>query len=128
MKGPANGEKVKSATGTPNALTRATRAVSAGNSGNSVNLVLERTAVAWFVAGVAAKRAEVEHTLHRASGHKDAARQAFYRAPTTPDAAAETTPDRSKTSLHHRISKGTELQEGCTYPLNAPQLTDDDGR
>jgi len=66
----------------PEALTRAIQGASAGES---VDLVLESTAMAWFVAGVAADRAGVEHTLYRVSGRKAAALRAFYRAHTKTD-------------------------------------------
>jgi len=66
----------------PEALTRAIHDASAGES---VDLVLESTAMAWFVAGVAADRAGVEHRLYRVSGRKAAALRAFYRAHTKTD-------------------------------------------
>lgn len=66
----------------PEALTCAIHHASAGES---VDLVLESTAMAWFVAGVAAERADIEHTLYRVSGRKAAALRAFYRAHTKTD-------------------------------------------
>jgi transposase len=66
----------------PTALTRALRDASAGES---VDVVLESTAMAWFVAAVAAERAGIEHTLYRVSGRKAAALRAFYRAHTKTD-------------------------------------------
>lgn len=66
----------------PDALTRAIRDASGGDA---VDVVLESTAMAWFVAGVAAQRADVEHTLYRVSGRKAAALRAFYRAHTKTD-------------------------------------------
>lgn len=66
----------------PEALTRA---IQHASGGERVDVVLESTAMAWFVAGVAAERAGVEHTLYRVSGRKAAALRAFYRAHTKTD-------------------------------------------
>jgi transposase len=66
----------------PGALTRAIHHASAGER---VDVVLESTAMVWFVAGVAAERADIEHTLYRVSGRKAAALRAFYRAHTKTD-------------------------------------------
>lgn len=67
---------------TPAALTRA---IQDASNGESVDVVVESTAMAWFVAAVAAKRAEVPHTLYRVAGHKAAALRAFYRLHTKTD-------------------------------------------
>ena len=52
---------------TPAALTKA---IEAAANGETLNVVVESTAMAWFVAAVAAKRANVPHTLYRVAGHK----------------------------------------------------------
>ena len=66
----------------PEALTRA---IQDASDGQAVDIVVESTAMSWFVAGVAAERAGVEHTLYRVSGRKAAALRAFYRAHTKTD-------------------------------------------
>ncbi len=67
---------------TPEALTRAIRDACGEQP---VDIVVESTAMAWFVAAVAAERAGIEHTLYRVSGRKAAALRAFYRAHTKSD-------------------------------------------
>jgi transposase len=62
-----------------------TRAIQDASGGHRVTLVIESTAMAWFVAAVAAERAQVAHTLYRVSGRKAAALRAFYRAHTKSD-------------------------------------------
>ena len=67
---------------TPAALTNAIRDAS---NGEPVDVVVESTAMAWLIAAVAAKRAEVPHTLYRVAGHKAAALRSFYRLHTKTD-------------------------------------------
>ena len=67
---------------TPAALTKA---IEAAANGETLNVVVESTAMAWFVAAVAAKRANVPHTLYRVAGHKAAALRSFYRQHTKTD-------------------------------------------
>ena len=81
----ADGARLESTTkvaSNPAALVAALRTAAVGRP---VNIVLESTAMAWFVAGVAAVRAGVDHTLYRVSGRKAAALRAFYRAHTKTD-------------------------------------------
>ena len=66
----ASVDKVFRAASTPEGLTRAIRRAAGGEP---VDVVLESTAMAWFVAGVAAEKSGVEHTLYRVSGRKAAA-------------------------------------------------------
>ena len=54
-------------------------------NGREVSLVLESTAMAWFVAAVAAQRSGVKHKLYRVSGRKAAALRSFYRTHTKTD-------------------------------------------
>lgn len=54
-------------------------------AGREVSLVLEGTAMAWFVAAVAAGRSGVAHKLYRVSGRKAAALRSFYRSHTKTD-------------------------------------------
>lgn len=75
-------ERAFRAPSTPEGLTRAIRRAAGGEP---VNLVLESTAMAWFVAGVAAGKSGVEHTLYRVSGRKAAALRDFYRFHTKTD-------------------------------------------
>lgn len=67
---------------TPAALTRA---IQDASNGEPVDVVVESTAMAWFMAAVAAKRAGVPHTLYRVAGHKAAALRSFYRLHTKTD-------------------------------------------
>lgn len=67
---------------TPAALTAAFR--KAGADG-PVRIVVESTAMAWFVAAVAVVRAGIDATLFRVSGSKAAALRAFYRQHTKTD-------------------------------------------
>lgn len=53
--------------------------------GRAVAVVVESTAMAWFVVAVAAMRAGIAHTLYRVSGAKAAALRRFYRAHTKTD-------------------------------------------
>lgn len=66
----------------PDALTSA---ISLASGGQPVDIVVESTAMSWFVAAVAAEHADVEHTLHRVSGRKAAALRSFYRVHTKTD-------------------------------------------
>ncbi|HEV8623862.1 MAG TPA: IS110 family transposase [Acidimicrobiia bacterium] len=67
---------------TPKGLTDGLRAAA---KGRPVAIVVESTAMAWFVAAVAAVRAGIAHTLYRVSGTKAAALRAFYRSHTKTD-------------------------------------------
>ena len=67
---------------TPKGLTEGIRRAAGGRS---VAIVVESTAMAWFVAAVAALRSGVAHTLYRVSGRKSAALRAFYRSHTKTD-------------------------------------------
>jgi transposase len=67
---------------TPDGLTRAIRKAS---NGQPVDVVVESTAMSWFVAAVAAERSNVPHTLYRVSGRKAAALRSFYQAYTKTD-------------------------------------------
>jgi hypothetical protein len=67
---------------TPKGLTDGLHAAARGRP---VAIVVESTAMAWFVAAVAAARAGIAHTLHRVSGTKAAALRAFYRSHTKTD-------------------------------------------
>jgi transposase len=50
-----------------------------------VAVVVESTAMSWFVAAVAALRSGIDYTLYRVSGTKAAALRGFYRAHTKTD-------------------------------------------
>lgn len=67
---------------TPKALTEGLRRAA---NNRSVAIVVESTAMSWFVAAVAALRSGVDHTLYRVSGSKAAALRGFYRAHTKTD-------------------------------------------
>ena len=67
---------------TPSGLTKGLRDAA---KDRPVAIVVESTAMSWFVAAVAALRSGVEHTLYRISGNKAAALRAFYRAHTKTD-------------------------------------------
>ena len=67
---------------TPKGLTEGIRQAA---KGRSVAIVVESTAMAWFIAAVAALRSGVDHTLYRVSGRKSAALRAFYRSHTKTD-------------------------------------------
>lgn len=75
-------ESVRKVASTPAGLVAALRKAAAGGA---VHIVLESTAMAWFVAGVAAVRAAVDHTLFRVSGTKAVALPALYRTHTKTD-------------------------------------------
>jgi transposase len=75
-------EATRTAASTPKGLTEALRTSA---KGRAVAIVVESTAMAWFVAAVAAVRAGVVHTLYRVSGSKAAALRAFYRSHTKTD-------------------------------------------
>lgn len=75
-------ESTRRVSSTPKGLTEGLRRAA---KGRSVRIVVESTAMAWFVAAVAAVRAGIEHTLYRVSGSKAAALRAFYRAHTKTD-------------------------------------------
>ncbi len=67
---------------TPRGLTEGIRKAA---QGRAVAIVVESTAMAWFVAAVAALRSGVEYRLYRVSGRKSAALRAFYRSHTKTD-------------------------------------------
>lgn len=67
---------------TPAGLMRAVRKAS---NGEPINLVVESTAMSWFLAAVAAERSGVPHTLYRVSGRKAAALRDFFRTHTKTD-------------------------------------------
>jgi len=67
---------------TPKGLTEGIRQAA---KGRCVAIVVESTAMVWFVAAVAALRSGVEHTLYRVSGRKSAALRDFYRSHTKTD-------------------------------------------
>ena len=62
-----------------------TRAIQAASAGEPVDVIVESTAMAWFVAGVAAERSGVQHDLYRVNGRKAAALRRFYRYHTKTD-------------------------------------------
>jgi transposase len=66
----------------PEALTAAFAKLGARGP---VNVVVESTAMAWFVAAVAVQRAQIDATVFRVSGTKAAALRKFYRAHTKTD-------------------------------------------
>jgi transposase len=72
----------RSAASTPKGLTEG---IARAAAGREVRIVVESTAMAWFVAAVAALRAGVIHTLYRVSGSKAAALRSFYRSHTKTD-------------------------------------------
>jgi transposase len=81
----ASGSKIESTrkvASTPKGLTVGLRRAA---NGRAVAIVVEATAMAWFVAAVAAARAGIDHTMYRVSGAKAAALRAFYRAHTKTD-------------------------------------------
>ena len=89
---------------TPSALTSA---IEQASDGRPVDIIVESTAMTWFVAGVAAERSGVEHTLHRVSGRKAAALRTFYRAHTKTDridAPLRKTGRRLNSSLRRRLT------------------------
>jgi transposase len=67
---------------TPEALTAAFAKLGAGRP---VNVVVESTAMAWFVAAVAVLRAGIDARVFRVSGTKAAALRKFYRQHTKTD-------------------------------------------
>lgn len=67
---------------TPNGLTHA---IQKASNGEPIDMVVESTAMSWFVAAVAAERSGVPHTLYRVSGRKAAALRSFYQAYTKTD-------------------------------------------
>jgi transposase len=81
----AEGATILSNQRIPSRPAELTRAIRAASGGQPVGIVLESTAMAWFVAAVAAARAGIEHCLYRVSGRKAAALRAFYRAHTKTD-------------------------------------------
>lgn len=75
-------EASRSAASTPKGLTEA---IARAAGGREVAIVVESTAMAWFVAAVAAVRSGVVHTLYRVSGSKSSALRSFYRSHTKTD-------------------------------------------
>jgi transposase len=81
----AEGTKVtgsRKVASTPEALTAMFTKLGAGGP---VNVVVESTAMAWFVAAVAVLRAGIDARVFRVSGTKAAALRKFYRAHTKTD-------------------------------------------
>ena len=81
----AEGTKVtasRKAASTPEALTAMFAKLGANGP---VNVVVESTAMAWFVAAVAVLRSGIDATVFRVSGTKAAALRKFYRAHTKTD-------------------------------------------
>jgi transposase len=75
-------ESTRQVASTPKGLTEGLRRAA---QGRPVAIVVESTAMAWFVAAVGAVRAGIDHTLYRVSGSKAAALRGFYRAHTKTD-------------------------------------------
>lgn len=75
-------EATRTVASSPKGLTEGLRRAA---KGRPVAIVVESTAMAWFVAAVAAVRAGIVHSLYRVSGTKAAALRAFYRAHTKTD-------------------------------------------
>jgi len=75
-------ESTRKVPSTPEGLVAGFRRAAAGRA---VAVVVESTAMAWFVAAVAAARAGIVHTMYRVSGAKAAALRNFYRAHTKTD-------------------------------------------
>jgi transposase len=75
-------ESTRRVASTPNGLVQGLERAA---KGREVAIVVESTAMAWFVAAVAAVRGGIDHTLYRVSGAKAAALRAFYRAHTKTD-------------------------------------------
>jgi len=81
----ASGSAIESSarvSSTPRGLTNG---IAKAAAGRSVAIVVESTAMAWFVAAVAAVRSGVSHTMYRVSGRKAAALREFYRSHTKTD-------------------------------------------
>ena len=81
----AQGGKVLSNRAVRSTPQELTRAIEVASAGESVDVIVESTAMAWFVAGVAAERSGVEHDLYRVNGLKAAALRSFYRYHTKTD-------------------------------------------
>lgn len=81
----ASGAAIESTRRVPSTPKGLVEGIRKAAKGRTVALVVESTAMAWFVAAVAAVRAGVDHTLYRVSGAKAAALRAFYRAHTKTD-------------------------------------------
>jgi transposase len=75
-------ESTRTVASTPKGLTEGLRRAA---KGRAVAIVVESTAMAWFLAAVAAVRSGIDHTLYRVSGSKAAALRGFYRAHTKTD-------------------------------------------
>jgi transposase len=75
-------ESTRKVASTPKGLSEGLRRAA---QGRAVAIVVESTAMAWFVAAVAAVRAGIDHRLYRVSGSKAAALRGFYRAHTKTD-------------------------------------------
>jgi transposase len=98
-------ESTKKVASTPSGLVEALREAAAGRP---VSIVLESTAMAWFVAAVAAVRAGVDHRLFRVSGQKAAALRRFYRT--------HTKTDRIDASVLARMPAVDDALHGFTLP------------
>jgi transposase len=81
----ASGSEVESTHKVSSTHKGLTEGIRRAAKGRTVAIVVESTAMAWFVAAVAALRADIDHTMYRVSGAKAAALRAFYRAHTKTD-------------------------------------------
>jgi transposase len=81
----AAGAEIESSRKVPSTPSGLVEGLQWAAKGREVAIVVESTAMAWFVAAVAAVRAGVDHTLYRVPGAKAAALRAFYRAHTKTD-------------------------------------------
>jgi Transposase IS116/IS110/IS902 family/Transposase len=75
-------ESTRRVASTPKGLIAGLRGAA---KGRAVAIVVESTAMAWFLAAVAAARAGITHSVYRVSGSKAAALRGFYRAHTKTD-------------------------------------------
>lgn len=75
-------ESTRKVASSPKGLTEGLRRAARGRA---VAIVVESTAMAWFVAAVAAIRGGIDHTMYRVPGAKAAALRSFYRAHTKTD-------------------------------------------
>lgn len=81
----AEGSKILSNRAVRSTPLELTRAIAVASGGEPVDVIVESTAMAWFVAGVAAERSWVEHHMYRVNGLKAAALRSFYRYHTKTD-------------------------------------------
>lgn len=81
----AVGATIEASRSTPSTPKGLTEGIARAAAGREVAIVVESTAMAWFVAAVAALRSGVVHTLYRVSGSKSSALRSFYRSHTKTD-------------------------------------------